>query len=129
MGGQPLREERAPVVRSNFVHTGDDIFKRIGNDPRAGVFSAEKFVAKIVQRLLAMGLLANDGVGFKPDQRALIVIVHTATPGGPRRGRGIQDLHRNRCVLQVPPRSSWPVIQISGGVSERFTKERGRSYA
>src|SRR5882672_9387196 len=75
-------------------------------------------MAEIVQGFLAFALLADDDVGPKPGQQALIVEVDSAPPGLPRLRREIKLRSGIGGILQVAPGASRSVIESSGSQSK-----------
>ena len=70
---------------------------------------------KIVERTLAVRLLADDGIDFQPDQFALRIVIQTAAPTRPLRSHEAQDLHRAGGIFQRTPSPSGTVIEIRCG--------------
>src|SRR5207248_9564463 len=73
-------------------------------------------LGKIVKRLGAVALLADDGVSLEPDQDHLIVIIDAAAPGFPGMGGAVEDLGRCGGILQRTPGASRPVVEVSGHI-------------
>ncbi len=126
-GGEPVVEESCPVVGRNGVQVGDHVVEGIGNDFRRSVAAdAFKARAEIVEALLVFGELADDGIGFKPDQRPLLVVVDTAPPVVPLRARVVQNLRGDGGVLEVAPGAAGAVIERSGRCSQGGPEFVGR---
>src|SRR4029077_1844387 len=91
--------------------------------------AAIKEAAKIVQRLLAIALLPQNRIHFKPDQIALRIVVGGAAPVGPFRRSGKKRLDTNGGILQRTPRPSGAMIEHGGGVSQVLTELVWRTQA
>src|SRR5207248_861364 len=95
---EPLVQVLAPVIRHNLVKRVHDVLESVGHDARRAALAAVKQMYEIVQRLLALALLANEGINFKPDQLAFVVEVSAAPPGKPCGGRLIKKLRGDRGI-------------------------------
>ena len=71
-------------------------------------------LAEIVEGLRPPCLLADDCVGFKPDQIALIVEVGAPPVGFPIRTGIVQDLRLIGAILERPPLTPGTIVQPSG---------------
>src|SRR4029077_12721523 len=122
MTGQSLRPETAPVVGSNLVESVDDIVEGIGFHLRRFGRTSVQNMAKVIDGLLAIGLLPDDRVRPQPVQFILLVVVEGAAPRFPLMRRFLHTWNAIRCVLQVAPRASGTMIEFcrvhSQGVAE-----------
>ena len=71
-------QERIPVIGKDCLQRRHDIGAGIGQDAPIAVAHAVKRMGKIIDALFSAGAVANDLIGFKPDQRAFGVIVFAA---------------------------------------------------
>ena len=101
---ETLAQESRPVVRHNRVEPGNDILKRVRHNLGRRV-AAETFErpGKIVEALLAIRLVADDQIGFQPQQLALVVVVRIAAEVVVRSAGRVEHLRHRRGVLQVAP--------------------------
>ena len=72
-------------------------------------------VAEIVDRLCALGLLADDDVDPEPVQSVFVVEIGAAAPGFPGSRREIKLRGGVGGVLQVAPFAAGSVIESGGG--------------
>src|SRR5205807_963770 len=68
-------------------------------------------LAEVVERLLALALLADDHIRPQPVERVFIVKIDAAPPGMPCPLRKIKLRSRIGCVLQVAPFTPRKVIE------------------
>ena len=73
-----IGEECAPVVGRHLVKGVHHFVEVVGLDHWPAVGLSVEEMREVVHRLLIVGLLADDGVGLKPDERAFIVIIDAA---------------------------------------------------
>src|SRR5260221_10541922 len=107
-----LFKEFLPVIGCHRIHRRYHIVQRVRHNlDRAVLRSVEPFT-EIVQRSLPPRLPPNNRVCLQPEQRALVIIVRPPPPSRSCRPRSVQNLHRNRRVLQVPPCAPGPLVQI-----------------
>ena len=79
-----------------------------------------KSLAEFVERPGPVRLLPDDHVSLEPDQFSLIVEVHAAPLGRPRRRRVVQELRRDRRVNKRPPGPTRITIQIARDARKVF---------
>jgi hypothetical protein len=72
-------------------------------------------LAKIVQGLLALALLADDDVGPQPVQRVFIVEIDPSPPGFPGMRSEIELRSCIGGVLQIAPSASRSMVEGGGG--------------
>src|SRR5271170_911929 len=123
VGFQARGEKFAPVERSNRVQGRDHIVERVWHNFRRSTFASVERAAEIVERFLAAGLFADDGVGFEPDERAFVIVIDAAAPRRTFGRSAVQDLRGNGGVLQVAPGAAGAIVQRGGGGGERLPKQ------
>src|SRR5882762_11544599 len=74
--------------------------------------------AEVIQRALAVALLANRAVNFQPDQFALRIVVEAAPPTLPVGAQHAQSLDGDRGVFERTPRASSTMIEHGRGSSQ-----------
>ena len=74
-GVQTGAKEGRPVVRIDGVQGRDDVFEGVALRRPFAVVMTEEAFGEIIQRLAAVGALADQGVGVQPDQQAFAVVV------------------------------------------------------
>src|SRR5215469_10713241 len=100
----PLMEKLSPIVARNLVQGTHHVFEGVRHHSRRTTLASMKTVAEIIQRALAMRLLANDRIDFQPDQLSLGIVVKTSAPVFPLwRQDDAQGLHRSRRVFERTP--------------------------
>ena len=77
-----------------------------------------EFRDKVVERLLAVGHLADRGVDVEPDELALVVVVHVESPVVPSSAGGVEDLRGGGGVLDVAPGAAGAVVILGGDGGE-----------
>ena len=82
-----LMKERCPIVGSDLIQRVDHVIEGVGLELGAVVGSAVEEMAEVVDGLLAVGHVVNDGGGFKPHQIAFLVVVGGAAPVRPAADR------------------------------------------
>ena len=81
---EALGEESAPVVRRDGIEVGHDLVKIVGHHlGRSVAADGQKLYAKIVQRFLPVGQLADGSIRIQPEQLAFLIVVLAAPPVGP----------------------------------------------
>src|SRR5438094_9376035 len=93
---QSLREESAPIIRCNLLQRFDNVIEGIRLDDRLAVIAAKESAAKVLQTFLSLSLLADNTVGFEPEEDTFVVIIAAAPPSMPREDR--VDLRSQSCV-------------------------------
>src|SRR5205085_6953075 len=83
--------------------------------------AAVERAAEIVERLLAVRALADQRVGFEPDQQGLVVEVGAAAPRLPLGAGVVQELGGDRGVDERTPRTAGTLIEIRGDVGQVLT--------
>src|SRR2546425_12030244 len=117
MGSQRLQsglEKAAPVIGRRIVQRGKNVFGRVRFYRGLAIGSAVERPAKIIKGLRATALLADDRVGFEPDQIALIIEVGAPPVRFPIRTPVVEDLRLIGAILKRPPLTSGPIIQACG---------------
>src|SRR5262249_45264256 len=111
-GIQACAEEASPVVWLHLVHRGHHVVERVGHDSRCAARASVEAMAEIVERALAAALSRCDGVGLTPDREALIVKTAAAAPGRPGPPRAVENWRSQGCILERPPRTTRPVVEV-----------------
>ncbi len=96
----------------------DDVFESVGVLVERPVLDAEEGAGEVVQRLPAIGALADQGVGVEPDQLALDIVVLVALPGAPACGATLADDRVVDRVLHRAPFAADGVV-IGRGVERQ----------
>ncbi len=77
-------DEGGPVVLNDLVEVGDKLVAVVGGDERARVTAlGEEDVKEVGEGFFVVGELADGGVGVKPEEFALLVVVLAAFPVRP----------------------------------------------
>src|SRR5262249_13590366 len=100
------REVSLPVVRDHAVERGDEIVERETFYARFPARPTVEDAAEVVERLLALCLLADEDVRFEPDERAFVVVVERSAVGRPALRRGEDDEVRDRGIIERTPRAA-----------------------
>src|SRR5581483_2910664 len=107
-----------PVVRRDQVQGGDDVAHDVGNDFGRATLATVEFAAEIVERSVAAGLPADDGVGLEPDEDAFGIEIDAATAGGAFGAGGVEQLSGCGGVGKGTPGAAILGIQRGGVVGE-----------
>src|SRR6185503_788464 len=100
VSGEALRPETTPIIGDNLVKGIHDVIEGIGLHHGRGTGSAVEEVAEIVDRLLALGLLANDGVGPQPVEFTFLIEIRASAPRLPLMRSEVEFGSKVRGVLQ-----------------------------
>src|SRR6476646_8550452 len=79
-------------------------------------------MAEVIDALLSISLLTNDGVYPKPVQNVFLVIIESAPPRVPLRRSSLHRRNSIGSVLQIAPGAARIVIKRSGNISQRIIK-------
>ncbi len=112
---QALAQEGGPVASLHPVQGRGHGLEGVGGRVPVAVLGAEEGLGEVVQRLLAAGLLADQGVGVEPDQRALAVVVLAALVAAPGLRPALADDGVVGGVLHGAPLAAGDVLEAGGG--------------
>ena len=99
---QAFVQKIRPIVGLDGVEARHNIFERICFERGSASGAAVEGLAEIVEGFRAFTQLADQDVGFEPNERAFVIVVDTAAVSGVVVTGVIQKLRRNR---QLTPAS------------------------
>ena len=108
---QSRLEECRPVVRGDGIQNFREIFKTVRLHLRRPAGRAVEGAAKVIDGFSSLTLLADDRVGFKPDQQTLIIKVDAPAQRLPVGSRGIQQLRGHGGIGQRAPFPTRAIIE------------------
>ena len=86
-------QQRGPVVGRDLIQGADEVVESVRDHRGRAALSTVESFAKIIERALIIGELADRGVDFEPDQLAFGIVVQAPPPILPSTRSKAQKLH------------------------------------